>query len=266
MFGAVVPHRTVSLDSREAAAFSFCDRFSATTWPATWLAVTNMGRRPAKAGSGRRTRVGEKRKGIHKSKDPLYWTEKRIERRIDRDKAKLEALRAKRNAKTPAPRTSKRARTEPAEEPVTKIARTKQDEADQRIAIRYFYRRLDSPPEEDWDGQCGAVSEIRRMMSVIGEAPGSATVHRTLERIAQDDEDLRVRRNFGRTRVLSHEDDLLVGLMIYEGYSQQMATDMLNTERAARGEDPVDRQHIRDAEKRHVELRAQAKGLAMKSE
>eukprot|EP00966_Prymnesium_polylepis_P181963 4215107-Prymnesium_polylepis.1 len=84
-------------------------------------------------------------------------------------------------------------------------------------------------------------------------APGSATVRRTLERIQDEDQDLRVRQNFGRSRTLSHEDDLLVGLMLVEGWSQQTATDMLNAERAAQGLEPVSKHQIRDAEQR-VEL------------
>ena len=44
---------------------------------------------------------------------------------------------------------------------MTKVARTKEDEADQRVAIRYFYRRMHSPPEEDWDGYCGTVIGLR---------------------------------------------------------------------------------------------------------
>ena len=117
--------------------------------------------------------------------------------------------------------------------PETKAARTKEDEADQRVAIRYFYRRLDSPPEEDWDGQCGTVSAIRKAMG--DSPPGSATVRRTLERIAEDDTDLRVRIDRGgRSHKLSHEDDILIGLMLCEGYSQRVATDMLNQELAAK--------------------------------
>ena len=41
------------------------------------------------------------------------------------------------------------------ESPPSKAPRTKQDEAETRVVIKYFYRQLDSPPEEDWDQQCG---------------------------------------------------------------------------------------------------------------
>ena len=118
----------------------------------------------------RRSRVGKKRKGKDKAKNKamrnLEQSERIVETRIARDQAKLAEIRAKKNSKTPA-RGSKRARVEPDSEPKTKLARTKEDEADQRFAIRYYYRKLDSPPEEDWDGYCGTVSEIRRLMLLI---------------------------------------------------------------------------------------------------
>jgi hypothetical protein len=60
----------------------------------------------------------------------------------------------------------------------------------------------------------------------------------TLERIAADEEDLAVRQSRGRARMLSHEDDVLAGLLLVEGWSQQTAADMLNAERAARVELP----------------------------
>eukprot|EP00966_Prymnesium_polylepis_P320024 7376419-Prymnesium_polylepis.4 len=94
----------------------------------------------------RRKSIGRKYKASNKNRDPLALTEKRIETRIARDQAKLAEIRAKKNAKTPA-RAAKRARAEPVPDPVTKVARTKESEADQRVAIRYIYRRLDSPPE-----------------------------------------------------------------------------------------------------------------------
>ena len=78
-------------------------------------------------------------------------------------------------------------------------------------------------------------------------------MRRTLERIQEDDEDLRVRRNFGRVRELTHEDDLLVGLMLVEGWSQATAIEMLNTERAAKELEPLSVKVIHDAEQR-IEL------------
>ena len=101
------------------------------------VAETNMGRAPPPK-TTRRKKIGEKRKGSNKNRDPLAWTEKRIETRIARDQAKLAILRAKKAAKTPA-RSSTRARVEPSQdvsEPTTKVARTKLDEADQRVMIR----------------------------------------------------------------------------------------------------------------------------------
>lgn len=64
-----------------------------------------------------------------------------------------------------------------------KRPRTKQDEAEQRVVIKYFYKKLGWPPEEDWDGHFGTVSEIRRMMGHNG--PGAGTVRRTLEVLAE---------------------------------------------------------------------------------
>ena len=90
-------------------------------------------------------------KAKNKAMRNLEQSERIVETRIARDQAKLAEIRAKKNSKTPA-RGSKRACVEPDSEPKTKVARTKEDEADQRFAIRYYYRKLDSPPEEDWDG------------------------------------------------------------------------------------------------------------------
>ena len=47
-------------------------------------------------------------------------------------------------------------------------------EAEQRMVIKFFYRKAGSPPEEDWDNQDGTISWIRRQMG--DKPPGSATV------------------------------------------------------------------------------------------
>jgi len=91
-----------------------------------------------------RKRLGKKPKGTNKNAQPLKWTLKRVE---TRDQAKAEELRAKINVKTPARSCKRAARIEPDPEPVTKVARTKEDEADQRVTIRYFFRRMESPPD-----------------------------------------------------------------------------------------------------------------------
>ena len=123
---------------------------------------------------------------------------------------------------------TKRVREEAsAEEP--KLPRTKLEEAEQRAVIKYFYKQLDSPPEEDWDGQCGTISEIWRK---IGDgAPGSATVRRMLERLAADYVDVMVLGKRKVERTLSEEDDLYVGLLAVEGYSQRDALDAVNADR-----------------------------------
>ena len=51
---------------------------------------------------------------------------------------------------------------------------TKEMEAEQRMVIKFFYRKAGSPPEEDWDNQDGTISRIRRQMG--DKPPGSATV------------------------------------------------------------------------------------------
>ena len=90
-----------------------------------------------------------KKKPGSKDKTPVRsatrQTKKRVIARIERDKQFLEQLEKREKTQTPA-RRAKRARAEPESEPVTKVARTKADEADQRYAIRYFYRRMLSPP------------------------------------------------------------------------------------------------------------------------
>eukprot|EP00966_Prymnesium_polylepis_P320025 7376419-Prymnesium_polylepis.5 len=58
---------------------------------------------------------------------------------------------------------------------------------------------------------------------------------------------------YGRTRELTHEDDLLVGLMLVEGLSQATAIEMLNNERTAKGLEPLSVKAVRDAEER-IEL------------
>ena len=136
--------------------------------------VTNMG-----VNVPRRKKLSRRVKGGSKDKTPVRsaarQTKNRVLARIAKDQQLLKELEKREKTTTPA-RAAKRTRAEPVSEPVTKVARTKQDEADQRFAIRYYYRTLDSPPEEDWDGHCGTVSEIRRLM--LPDPPGAATVRR----------------------------------------------------------------------------------------
>eukprot|EP00966_Prymnesium_polylepis_P017900 412696-Prymnesium_polylepis.2 len=206
----------------------------------------------------RRKKVAPRRKGVSKDKTPMRsatrQTKNRVLVRMARDKAFLEELEKREKQpeprKTPAARKRKAAEATPVTEEV-KPKRTKQDEAEQRVVIKYYYRKLQSPPEEDWDGQCGTISEIRRR---IGEdAPGSATVRRTLELLAADHLDVTVLGKRKCERTLDDEDDLYIGLLICEGYSQRDALDAINADRAEDGLDPISRQQIRDAEKR-VEL------------
>ena len=141
---------------------------------------------------------------------------------------------------------TKRVVEEASPEPQPK--RTKQDEGETRVVIKYFYKQLGSPPEEDWDGHYGTISEIRKRMG--NSAPGWVTVRRTLELLAAEYMDVMVRGTPTRKRELSDEDDLYVGLLLCEGYSQRDALDALNADRAEDGLDPVSRQQVRDAETR----------------
>ena len=141
---------------------------------------------------------------------------------------------------------TKRVVEEASPEPQPK--RTKQDEGETRVVIKYFYKQLGSPPEEDWDGHYGTISEIRKRMG--NSAPGWVTVRRTLELLAAEYMDVMVRGTPTRKRELSDEDDLYVGLLLCEGYSQRETLDALNADRAEDGLDPVSRQQVRDAETR----------------
>ena len=87
-------------------------------------------------------------------------------------------------------------------------------------------------------------------------APGSATVRRTLEKLAAEHEDVMVRGVPKRKRELSEEDDLYIGLLLCEGYSQRDALDAINADRTEEDPtlNPVSRQMIRDAEQR-IELK-----------
>ena len=109
----------------------------------------------------------------------MKWTKNRIMARIARDQCRLakieqEEKRAAVSQSTPVLR--KRTRDSEKQSPVTQqTKRTKADEAEQRVVIKYFYRKLSSPPEEDCDGHYGTVSEIRRMMGDSSAIRGSIT-------------------------------------------------------------------------------------------
>ena len=94
--------------------------------------------------------------------------------RIKRDSDELAALRA--GQETPAKQKVPRATT-----PETEVANSREDEADRRVVVKFFFNYLGQPPEEDWDGRGGVIALIRRFM---GEnAPWPHTVRRTLERL-----------------------------------------------------------------------------------
>ena len=77
-------------------------------------------------------------------------------------------------------------------------------------------------------------------------APGEYNI---LLRLVEGDEDIAASRRGGggKQRTLSEKDDILVGLLACEGYSQRAVTKLINADRtAARGCDQlVDRKQIR---------------------
>eukprot|EP00966_Prymnesium_polylepis_P164307 3798695-Prymnesium_polylepis.1 len=86
-----------------------------------------------------------------------------------------------------------------------------------------------------------------------GGAPSAKVCRRTLERLAEDENDDVSRRMVscaGRPREFSEVDDLYVGLLICEGHSQRSAAFLINGERIAQGLEPISKQVIEDAEKR----------------
>ena len=100
-------------------------------------------------------RIGQKRKGVCKDKAVELVTISRLEARMRRDAATLERLKKKHEQKQAAPKHTpslrKRSRDDPSPATV-QVKRTKLDEAEARVVIKYFYKKLLSPPEEDWDG------------------------------------------------------------------------------------------------------------------
>eukprot|EP00966_Prymnesium_polylepis_P110146 2548681-Prymnesium_polylepis.1 len=84
-------------------------------------------------------------------------------------------------------------------------------------------------------------------------APSARACRRTLERLAEDENDDVSRRMVscaGRPRELSEVVDLYIGLLICEGHSQRSVAFIINGERAAEGLDPISRHQVEDAEKR----------------
>ena len=125
------------------------------------------------------------------------------------------------------------------------------DEADNRVVVKFFWRQLGSPAdEEDWKHRHGTIALIRQRMGA--GAPTPRTVERTLRRLVEDENaDLYSTARGGcRQCSLSEEDDLYVGLLICEGHSQRSATFLINGERAAQGLPPVGKHVIEAAEKR----------------
>jgi chromosome segregation ATPase len=130
--------------------------------------------------TARRKCVGQKDKGACKDKNKkLHNKQASLNRkkiqlaRLQAEVEQLEREEADLRQGVTARQSSRARRVIEEVSPEPKPKRTKQDEAETRVVIKYFYRQLQSPPEEDWDGHCGTISEIRRLMG--DSAPGSAT-------------------------------------------------------------------------------------------
>ena len=171
---------------------------------------------------------------------------------IDAKLARIEA--EKRAAKAPATQQASRKRPAAGPSEEEEEAEVTKDYGDQRVVIKFFYEMLGSPPSEDWKGYHGTISLIR---SRFGEgAPKPDTVERTLHRLAGGDEDIASKPHAGGAKpALSHEEDLLVGLMACEGFSQESALLHLNLDRAQQGLEPVSLRTIQRAEQRVMLLR-----------
>ena len=127
-------------------------------------------------------------------------------------------------------------------------------EGEKRAVVKFFWMTLGKPKRPaTWSGINGVISYIRRRIG--STAPSIAACHRTLVRLAADEEDDLSRRapSVARKREFSHEEDMYAGLLICEGHSQRSALKLINGDRIAAGKEPVTRHMIRDAENR-VEL------------
>mmetsp|Transcript_16275 Transcript_16275/g.41838 ORF Transcript_16275/g.41838 Transcript_16275/m.41838 type:complete len:134 (-) Transcript_16275:42-443(-) len=111
------------------------------------------------------TRGADNKKKGNKNHNPRYpLTETALESRIQRDQARLDAVRA---AKAGV-------------EEVQEVDPPERDEAENRVLVKFLWKRCGSPTEEaEWHGRNGAISLIRRWMGKSAPAP------RTVERVLQ---------------------------------------------------------------------------------
>ena len=118
-------------------------------------------------------------------------------------------------------------------------------EGEKRAVVKFFWMTLGKPKRPaTWSGINGVISYIRRRIG--STAPSIAACHRTLVRLAADEEDDLSRRapSVARKREFSHEEDVYIGLLICEGHSQRSALKLINGDRIAAGKEPVTRHMI----------------------
>ena len=105
---------------------------------------------------------------------------------------------------------------------------------EKRVVIKFFWQTLGRPrAESSWAGRDGVISYIRRRMG--STAPSVETVRSTLKRLVENPDDDLQPLSYERERLLSHEEDLFIGLLICEGHSQRSATFLINGDRIANG-------------------------------
>ena len=232
-----------------------------------WTAPTRQprGRQACNGKASRRKKIGQPRKGANKNPDLTYHRAivRRDQAQAVIDRYEVEKSQVPRVISSPEPTTRLPSDASPVTEPTVELEPA--DDFEKRVMVKFYYRELGCPPEEDWSGTQGTVAEIRRRIGP--SAPSIQMVRRTLTRLAAGDTDVWVskRGGTGRPRILSHVDDLLVGLLAVEGQSQRNATRIVNSERRLLGLPDVDRKQIREAEERVRRLEGDNAELAARS-
>ena len=145
--------------SREAVGFALGDLISGIQSINYLSPTVHVSVRPSMSGESHRKRIGRKRKGKDKAKQkPLLNKQASLRRKkvqLARLQAEVEQLEreeaARKQGVTARVSTrTKRVREEASAEESTPH-RTKLDEAERRVVIKHFFKKLGSPPEEDWD-------------------------------------------------------------------------------------------------------------------
>lgn len=190
-----------------------------------------------------------KKKG---NKDTFYE-----ERKVAEWTARLDAKRKRSSSAPPAQRTPETMEATRARTAAAEAADDLPNDGEKRVAVKFFWKVAGCPHEERWDGRDGTNAWIRKQMG--DHAPWPASIKRTLLRCVEDkhaDVAARVSGCGGRPRLLSEEDDVYIGMLLCDGYSQRVVMSMINAERRERdGDDAVlvTRPRIQEAEAR-IEL------------